>query len=277
MKLRTVDGKFGECLILDRPWLSGFADFMRERNIVEINVSPGIKSLSFLREIPFVRGLKLFVHKIDDYSAIETLSDLRSLYDAYGFDNDLLDLTKLPQLENLRSVWREGIRSLFDCKQLTSLYLERYNGRTLDKFRTLASLRELYIVSYTVEALDGICDIRNLEKLGLYYMRRLTTLEGLKCVSGLKHLDIEATTKLGNIEPIASLTNLTHLKLTGCGDIASLRPLIGLKKLQWVTFFENTRIVDGDLSILVGIPNVSFLNRRHYSHRAEQFSFNSVG
>ncbi len=44
-------------------------------------------------------------------------------------------------------------------------------------------------------------------------------------------------------------------------------------KLSEVVFYESTNIRDGDLSPLMKhrLSSVSFQNRRHYSHRREQF------
>jgi len=163
MKLKTIDGRYGDCLLLEQPWRSSFADFMREHDIVEINVSSSNNSLSFLFELPFLRGLNLFVYEGEDYEAIESLTQLRSFYDAYGFNSHkTVDFSKLRDLENFRAEWGRGLQSVFYSKSLKSLYLDKYKAKTFEQFSTLGSLEGLFVLSYTVETLDGICQLQKL-------------------------------------------------------------------------------------------------------------------
>ncbi len=72
---------------------------------------------------------------------------------------------------------------------------------------------------------------------------------------------------------LASLVKLRTLDLNNDGEIASLKPLDKLIRLERVTFYETTNILDGDLSPIISknLSRVAFKNRRHYSHTREEF------
>lgn len=58
------------------------------------------------------------------------------------------------------------------------------------------------------------------------------------------------------------------------GNIASLHSRDNLSDLEVVLFYESINIVDGDLLAVMrrqNLSRVSFQNRRHYSHRREEF------
>ena len=99
------------------------------------------------------------------------------------------------------------------------------------------------------------------------------SLAGIEELANLEELDIN-TCRVGSIEEVGFLLGLKRLHLTNDGDIKSLKPLEILNGLEWVTFVQSTNIIDGDLSPLLrqkNLARVSFQNRRHYSHRREEF------
>jgi hypothetical protein len=108
--------------------------------------------------------------------------------------------------------------------------------------------------------------------LGL--LRRLGSLAGVEGLANLEELNIDTCRAIRSIEEVSALSRLRRLHLSNDGEIESLKPLDTLNGLEAVTFVESTNIVDGDLSPLVRQKNlrrVSFRNRRHYSHRREDF------
>jgi hypothetical protein len=97
----------------------------------------------------------------------------------------------------------------------------------------------------------------------------LTSLRGIEGLRNLEWLEIDACRAITSIEEVRGLTKLKKLMVLNRGDIASLKPAAGLKELEWLLFYEATNILDGDLSVLEGLPrlnNVSFQNRKHYTH-----------
>ena len=69
---------------------------------------------------------------------------------------------------------------------------------------------------------------------------------------------------------LVAVPPLTRLKVANCGDIASLAPLRGLDELEEFFAWESTRVVDGDLSVLLELPKlreIGMRDRREYRPR----------
>jgi len=87
-------------------------------------------------------------------------------------------------------------------------------------------------------------------------------------------LNIDTCKAIDSIEEVGSLPRLRKLNLNNDGNIESLKPLDNLKGLELVVFYESTNILDGDLTPLwrqKNLSRVSFQNRKHYSHKREDF------
>ena len=105
-------------------------------------------------------------------------------------------------------------------------------------------------------------------------LKRLESLAGIEGLEALEELEIHTCRAIRSIDEIGSLSNLKKLRLNNDGEIESLKPLEKLSTLEEVSFYESTNILDGDLSPLLRqnrLSRVSFQNRRHYTHRREEF------
>jgi internalin A len=103
--------------------------------------------------------------------------------------------------------------------------------------------------------------------LGLYQQGALTTLADLPA---LEVLAIEGSKQLGEI---VTVPTLRRLKVANCGDIASLAPLRGLDQLEEVFAWESTRVLDGDLGVLLELPRlraIGMRDRREYRPRVAE-------
>jgi len=81
----------------------------------------------------------------------------------------------------------------------------------------------------------------------------------------IKHLQINNSKKLKNHDVVSNLEYLEVLSLNSCGKISSLTFLNKMFNLQSF-YFVDTDVLDGDLSPLLNLGNVGFLNKRHFSH-----------
>jgi hypothetical protein len=274
MKLYTEDGDFGDRLIVRGPWRASFADFMIENGVKELNLNSwdGFKgkSVAFLRDLPFLEALHVFVEDVEDLDAVLELANLRSFHNA-GYDKTPLDFTGLRRLEMLSAHWHPGIQSLFQCSWLDTLSVYDYHGKSFDDFRQFKCMKSVEVVSRTVESLHGIEAMTDLCLLALYYMSKLSSIAGIEQLTHLRRLHMQACKKLGDINFVSTLADLDTLILDNCGDIESLAPIKYLTNLERISFID-TNIKDGDLSVLLQIPKLRsslFNNKRHYSHRRE--------
>jgi len=120
-------------------------------------------------------------------------------------------------------------------------------------------------------SLEAIADLSKLEKLELFGFRKLDSLNGIERLTSLRSLTLDGCSLLSDLKPLSELSNLEHLDVSGWKSITTLSPLRSLDKLRAFCFAgERTKVVDGDLSPLEDLPQLSMLMfgpRQHYSHK----------
>ena len=214
------------------------------------------------------------LYDMPDISAVEYLHGLRYLaLNRTGRTG--LNFAAFPTLISLSLDWRPKSESMFGCSSLEELNVSGLPGPTLDELSQLQNLSKLSIAGGGISKLSGRGRLSSVRELGLYYITKLTDLDGIENLRALEVLDVETCKKIDQLDQISNLVRLKQLTLANCGDIASIKPIRNLKNLETVHFWESTNILDGGLSPLAGLPNlqdVRFKNRKHYSLRCEQSS-----
>jgi Leucine-rich repeat (LRR) protein len=250
---------------------------MRSKGINEllVNYARGFegKDLSFLTSLPELAVFWIIHRTIDDISPIHGLHELRSLkVDTYC--DTPIDFSQFPQLQHCYIEWRKNVSSLFDRPHLKELFINKYDKKVTDAFASLHQLEQLSLANASVEELGGLAGLAHLWFLGLYRARRLSSLRGIESLSTLTTLEIQDCTRIDSLEEISELTNLRRLLFTDVGTVRSIRFVDGLRNLEEVLFYGSTNVEDGDLSPLTRLPNLknlAFQNRRHYSHKQDDF------
>ncbi len=276
--LEIEEGVYGPRLVLLSEWAPRYAEYMRHNDILEleVNYAKGFRGadLAFLSQIPFLVGLAVVAYHLRDLAPVHDLHQLKSLKIAARGDTSRIDFGQFPVLEDCTLEWRPKAESVFECTTLRRLWINKYRSKSADSFSSLTSLEELFIATSPVEDIRGLASLSRLRLLGLYNLQYLQSLEGLEHLTALEELRLKVCRKVGRLDELRFLSNLTRLTLGNCGKVATLQPLRGLPRLEWMWFYESTDIVDGDLLPLLTLPRlsyVSFPNRRHYSHRCEDF------
>ena len=271
------DGRYGPQLVLQSSWSDEVARYMEEHGIRELylNEEKGFrdKDVGFLSQVPDLEVLWIVHHTIQDISPIHVLHGLRSLK-ANTYCKTGIDFTQFPQLEHCYLEWRPQARSLFQCVTLQDLWINRYQGKDTDPFAALTNLVSLSLANAPVQSLAGLARLTQLRFLGLYRLLKLPSLHGIEKLERLEALEMNACRAVSSVEEIRGLRNLRRLQLIDMGPIQSLKVLEHLPALEEVLFYQSTDILDGDLSPVRNLPNlkkVSFQNRRHYTHRREEF------
>ena len=168
----------------------------------------------------------------------------------------------------MRLYWNAGFESVFGCTSLETLFVFSQPDADLARYGALGALRRLELSQG--RKLVSTQGVGALDFLGLYQQGGLAELTGLP---DLRVLLIESAKRLERIDAVASCRSLTRLDVANCGDIASLAPLAGLTALERFGAWESTRILDGDLSVLLALPRlreVRMRDRREYRPRVSE-------
>lgn len=169
----------------------------------------------------------------------------------------------------------KGAESLFECLGLKSLGINNYKGRDSTVFSRLKNLEKLTILNSDIENLIGLSSLTNLNYLSLTNVKNLTSLKALGNLKNLRELNIHNCKKINTITKLFNLKRLEKLSLLNLSDITTIKGIENLSELKILMFYESTNIIDGDLSPLFklkNLSNISFQNRKHYTNRREDFS-----
>lgn len=271
------NGIYGCRAVLHGRWTTSLAGYLNSNGVVELvlNQAKGWKGndLSFLSELSNLKLFEIFDFNIKDIAPIHLLHGLRRLR-VTTYCSTEIRFAAFPNLQSCGLEWRPKATSLFDCATLKELFVNHYNGKRVTPFARLVDLESLAILNAPVETLQGLSPLKGLRSLRLANLKRLTSLAGIEVLASLEELEVHTCRAIGSIEEVGSLTRLKKFHLNNDGDIESLKPLEKLNGLESVLFYESTNVLDGDLSPLLrqkNLSRVSFQNRRHYSHRREEF------
>jgi Leucine-rich repeat (LRR) protein len=270
------DGKYGRRAIIRSAWSAEMIDYLLANEVVELELNLGKgwrgTDLSFLEELPHLQSFEILASTISSAAPIHSLHGLRTLT-VLTYCKSEIRFSAFPQLEECSLEWRPKAASLFECTTLRKLFVNGYKGKDVAPFAELVNLESLAIMNAPVHKLHGLSALKRLRSLRLGGLRRLDSLAGIEGLTNLEELKVQTCRAIRSIEEVGSLSKLRKLELSNDGDIETLKPLDKLDCLEVVGFVESTNILDGDLSPLCrkNLKRVSFQNRRHYSHRREDF------
>jgi internalin A len=153
------------------------------------------------------------------------------------------------------------------------------------QLRFLDSLEQLITWRFDENSLLALNEHVTLERLTIKEARRLDSLLGAEHMAALRTLEVllapvladisavsdlgrletlsfETARKLDTLDAIADLTRLSHLGIANSGRIESLSPLRGMTDLASLYAWGTTRIVDDDLTPLLGLTTLTDLRIR---------------
>lgn len=276
--LELTTGSEGLRAVIHRSWCNELLECLLRQPIreIELNQAKGWQGsdLDFLRAFPDLRVVEVVDLNIDNVEGIHALRDLTSLV-LLTYSRTPLRFEAFPVLRDCDFDWgRRRVTGLGECSHLRHLSVVRMPSEDLKGLSRLTGLKSLWIGSSPIRSLDGVSTLLALTELHLRGLRKLEALDGVECLSMLEYLELDTCRRVESIECVRNLGHLRSLYVNNCGPIESLSPIANLLELEEVLFFESTNVVDGDLAPLTRLPrlrNLSFQNRRHYSHRREQF------
>ena len=270
-------------LVVNGDWSDEVETFVRTNQVegIYLNYARGWtgSDYGFLERLEWLKLLNVLTGKKVDLSPASQLLKLQRLSITSG-GGARIDFAALRELKKCFLRWWTGARSVFECETLESLSIDKLPAKECNGLSQLRNLRDLTIYSQSIQSLDSIAQLTNLQKLELNRFHNLESLDGIENLKSLRSLNINECNRMSDLTPIASLNNLEHLVVSDWGTIDTLAPIVKLKKLRAFSFSgARTTIADGDLSPLQELPNLSmlmFASRRHYSHKlVKQWSWNN--
>ncbi|MFB7142946.1 hypothetical protein ACFCYN_25500, partial [Gottfriedia sp. NPDC056225] len=140
-----------------------------------------------------------------------------------------------------------------------------------DELPTFNKLITFELSNSNVTSLNGINKFENLQNVELHYLNKLEEINNICSLTKLKTLRMENCKKVLINDDLACLTNLNELALINCGNIPSIKFIKNMNKLKKFIFPESI-VLDGDISPCFGLEYVYFINKKHYSHKNNEFS-----
>ena len=156
-------------------------------------------------------------------------------------------------------------------------------------------MKHLDITSSSIETIDGIENLKNLETIEIHYNSKLSDLSILAECKSLKKIKLSNLSKVISLNFLAncislefisisdckniienkSLFNCTGLKVIGYYNSGPIASISGVKHLKCLERFNigNTNIEDGNLEPLLRlekITTISFKDKRHYNLRFQE-------
>ncbi len=277
MNIEFINGKFGIKAIVKTIWQDSFLKVLLEKRVNELELNTGKgwngESVDFLQYFPDLEALILINQRIKSVEEIHYLRNLKELTIS-TYSKKSIDFSCFPKLVNCNFEWITGSESLFKNQAIKNLGINSYSGKSSAVFSQLINLEKLTILNSNIEDLNGIFILKNLKYLSITNLKKINSLDGIKKLYQLEDLEIQRCRGLNKISEIFELTELRKLFLLDLGEIDSIKGIQELKKLEIFLFYESTNIVDGDISPLLELKKltkISFQNRRHYTHRREDF------
>ena len=172
------------------PWSPSLdADFRRTKaQALYLNYALGFSSddLEFLRDYPFLEGLKVLVRdKPLDLAPLHVLHNLRSFsLDVYG--KSPIDFAAYPLLERAFVMWRPGAATVFECPLLRDLYTSGFPEAAFNHAGQLEAMTKLQLGNTQVASLAWLTELTSLSFLGLYLLAKLKELPEIPTLETLE-------------------------------------------------------------------------------------------
>ena len=221
---------------------------------------------SDIKEYSDLDGIKkiMVVSSIIDLSQLSLFHNLEDLYCSNTFKKKF-NFQSLPNLKTLNIEWNKNAINIDSLENLKQLTLRKYNGDS-NLFRSLKKLNSLSLIQGNLNSLDFLEYNRNIVFLSLAYLKNLTDIQELEYLSSnLVELELETCKKVNYGNTLHNLFRLEKLKISNSSDLVDLSFIENLNNLSFFSFVD-TKIIDGNLSILKRLDYVGFDNKRHYDH-----------
>lgn len=256
------------------PWSDEIRNFIINNQIEKLFLIRHIGWIgydySFLSELHSIRFLRILTGETKNLSALTEMSNLEKL----GLECATREDVNLLQIKNLKDCylyWWPGASSIFSCKKLKKLYLDSPKQQNLDELCNLTDLESLTISNSPLNSIEFLKKLSNLKRLSLQDCRRISDYSPISTLSKIEWIDIRGSRHITDLNFVIGLDNLQNLIIESNSTIDNLKPIAALRNIRGFRLYGNKmNIADGDLGCLENHPtlaNLSFRNKRHYTHK----------
>lgn len=135
---------------------------------LEVNSAKGsrVDTLDFLARVPPLEHLDVVDLKLADVTGVEAQPDLLSLH-LSAYADTPVDFRRFRRLRSCYIEWRHGYDSIFECRTLEELYVNRFPHADLRRVGALTDLRALRVGNGSaLLTCAGVESLDRLEVLG---------------------------------------------------------------------------------------------------------------
>lgn len=276
-KIEITAGTFGKKAIIKAEWEASLLQTLIANKVAELELNDGKgwrgSDLTFLESLPWLQSLTIIDLNIQSTGSVHSLNELKSL-EIITYSKTPIEFLSFPKLEQCSFEWINGSDSLFEITSLRKLFINNYKGKDSRVFSSLVNLEELEILNSPISELEGISFLKELRSLRLANLKNIKSIQELEYLPQLEEFSVQRCKGISKVSGIFELRSLKRLLLLDLGDIESIVGIEKLCGLEDFMFYGSTNIRDGNLSslsALSGLKRISFQNRRHYTHKREDF------
>jgi hypothetical protein len=224
---------------------------------------------SILSALPRLRVLIAVYADKFDCTPIQECSELRFL-GLQTIKRKPFDFSAFSKLRELSIDWQSRDVLPSPGSQLESLRLRGYKPKSNDltTLPAYANLISLELVQSGVTSLEGIARLRALREVDIAFCRYLAKINNILATE-VEQVHFENCPNIADIPELAFCPTLRSIRLSACPDLESLKFLESSKKIETFTFVK-MRVKDCDLSPLLKMKTVRFMDFRSYSHTCEE-------
>ena len=225
-----------------------------------------LNNLSFSR-LKFQSSESQNIEWINNIQQISTL-ELR------GKVKGSIEFKRFNSLKKCNIDWCNSTKSILSANlPLESLGLRRFSGDLSELGDlTCRSLRILGL-SGSITTLSGIEKCKNIQKLSIYNMPKLTSISNILYCHNIKSLQIEACNGIEDIDAIKNIESLEEIYFEN-KQLRSLN-VFPRKNLRYIRLGSGTHIQDNDVEVALlfnSLTKISYKKKKDYKYSAEELN-----
>ncbi len=261
------DSPNGRTLVVTGPWTEEAARLLSsgEADGLTLSYEKGFSEndLAFFEEWP-LRRLRIHDPLLVDLTPVSRFSRSLEELSVRAASEARLDFAGFPRLRNISCEWQLLRSPRVEVRSLETLSTWNFDEADFRPLSNHPKLKRLTIRDAPrLRTLRGISALQSISVLGIHLARELSDISELSDADPtLGELSFDFCSRIERINALSALEHLRHLGVNDCKRIESLAPIIGLKELEVLDAWGSTRIVDGNLSLLLSLPQLRELRMK---------------